>query len=144
MLSITYTNDKWYFEEILSSFYSEVKIHNSIPEALVQKHFSRTDSFPHRGLNLGSSPLPTHHASHLFHQALTISWHAHCQALLQPAVLASVAAGAVDQAVLLTGAGVGCIALLTPPEEALHRKGAWKHLRLQKDVLGLKDEFMYS
>jgi len=36
-------------------------------------------------------------------------------------VLAAVAAGAVDQAVFLTGAGVGCIALLTPPEEALHR-----------------------
>lgn len=35
-------------------------------------------------------------------------------------MLAAVAAGAVDQAVLLTGAGVGCIALLTPPEEALH------------------------
>lgn len=34
-------------------------------------------------------------------------------------MLAAVAAGAVDQAVLLTGAGVGRIALLTPPEEAL-------------------------
>lgn len=39
-------------------------------------------------------------------------------------MLAAVAAGAVDQAVLLTGAGVGRIALLTPPEEALNRKGA--------------------
>lgn len=39
-------------------------------------------------------------------------------------MLAAVAAGAVDQAVLLTGAGVGCIALLTPPEEALH-VGGW-------------------
>lgn len=38
-------------------------------------------------------------------------------------MLAAVAAGAVDQAVLLTGAGVGCIALLTPPEEALHMRG---------------------
>lgn len=38
-------------------------------------------------------------------------------------MLAAVAAGAVDQAVLLTGAGVGCIALLTPPEEALHVGG---------------------
>lgn len=45
-------------------------------------------------------------------------------------MLAAVAAGAVDQAVLLTGAGVGCIALLTPPEEALDRKGAWKHVGL--------------
>ena len=52
-------------------------------------------------------------------QALTISWHAHRQALLQPAVLAAVATGSVYQAVLLTGAGVSCIALLTPPEEAL-------------------------
>lgn len=34
-------------------------------------------------------------------------------------MLAAVAAGAVYQAVLLTGAGVSCIALLTPPEEAL-------------------------
>lgn len=40
-------------------------------------------------------------------------------------MLAAVAAGAVDQAVLLTGAGVGCIALLTPPEEALHRERGW-------------------
>lgn len=50
-------------------------------------------------------------------------------------MLAAVAAGAVDQAVLLTGAGVGCIALLTPPEEALHRKRAWAHLGLQQERL---------
>lgn len=46
-------------------------------------------------------------------------------------MLAAVAAGAVDQAVLLTGAGVGRIALLTPPEEALHegvKKGEEKKL----------------
>lgn len=73
--------------------------------------------------NLDSSPAPTVSMPPCcIRRALTISWHAHCQALLQPAVLAAVAAGAVDQAVLLTGAGVGCIALLTPPEEALHRK----------------------
>ena len=34
-------------------------------------------------------------------------------------MLAAVAAGAVNQAVLLPGTGVRCIALLTPPEEAL-------------------------
>lgn len=73
-------------------------------------------------------------------QALTISRHAHCQALLQPAVLAAVAAGAVDQAVLLTGAGVGCIALLTPPEEALHReRGHGKHLALPDKPLWVED-----
>lgn len=37
-------------------------------------------------------------------------------------MLAAVAAGAVDQAVLLAGAGVGRIALLTPPEEALREE----------------------
>lgn len=88
-------------------------------------HLSRADSCPHTVSNLDSSPpprSPQHPAvsTHLLHQTLTISRHAHCQALLQPAVLAAVAAGAVDQAVLLAGAGVGCIALLTPPEEALH------------------------
>lgn len=47
-------------------------------------------------------------------------------------MLAAVAAGAVDQAVLLTGAGVGCIALLTPPEEALH-VGGWGREKKKKE-----------
>lgn len=49
----------------------------------------------------------------------TVPGHAHGQALLQSAVLAAVAAGAVDQAVLLPGTGVRCVTLLAPPEEAL-------------------------
>lgn len=51
--------------------------------------------------------------------ALTVTWHAHGQTLLQPAVLAAVSAGPVNQAVLLTRARVRRIALLTPPEETL-------------------------
>lgn len=105
------------------------------PWSTGSKALQKSRFLPTQGLEPGlfTSPYsPCHPAAsaHLSHQALTISWHAHCQALLQPAVLAAVAAGTVDQAVLLTGAGVGCIALLTPPEEALHRKGARKHLRL--------------
>lgn len=50
---------------------------------------------------------------------LTISGHAQSQALLQAAVLASVAAGAVNGAVLLTGAGVGHVTLLAAAKEAL-------------------------
>lgn len=38
-------------------------------------------------------------------------------------MLAAVAAGPVDQAVLLARAGVGRVALLTPPEEALEKGG---------------------
>lgn len=49
----------------------------------------------------------------------SISGHAQSQALLQAAVLASVAAGAVNGAVLLTGAGVGHITLLAAAKEAL-------------------------
>lgn len=49
----------------------------------------------------------------------TISGHAQCQALLQPAVLASVAVGAVNQAVALPWTRVCSIVLLTPPEEPL-------------------------
>lgn len=49
----------------------------------------------------------------------SISGHAQSQALLQAAVLASVAAGAVNGAVLLTSAGVGHIALLAAAKEAL-------------------------
>lgn len=49
----------------------------------------------------------------------SVSGHAQSQALLQAAVLASVAAGSVNGAVLLTGAGVGHIALLAAAEEAL-------------------------
>lgn len=54
---------------------------------------------------------------------LTVSGHAQRQALLQAAVLASVAARAVNGAVLLTGAGVGHVAVLAPAEEALGRAG---------------------
>ena len=54
---------------------------------------------------------------------LTISGHAQGQALLQAAVLASVAARAVDGAVLLARAGVGHVALLAPAEEALGKAG---------------------
>lgn len=54
---------------------------------------------------------------------LTISGHAQGQALLQAAVLASVTARAVNGAVLLTGAGVGHVALLAPAEEALGKAG---------------------
>lgn len=56
-------------------------------------------------------------------------------------MLAAVAAGAVYQAVLLTGAGVSCIALLTPPEEALQGKkgrgrGHTYTLLLEKSLVG--------
>lgn len=53
---------------------------------------------------------------------LTISGHAQSQALLQAAMLASVAAGSVNGAVLLTSAGVGHITLLAAAEEALGNK----------------------
>lgn len=49
--------------------------------------------------------------------------HAQGQALLQAAVLASGYARAVNGAVLLTGAGVGHVALLAPAEEALGKAG---------------------
>lgn len=49
----------------------------------------------------------------------SISRHPHSQALLQPAVLAAVSAGPIDQTVLLPRTGVGGIALLTSPEKAL-------------------------
>jgi len=61
------------------------------------------------------------------HHILTISGHAQSQALLQAAVLASVAAGSVNGAVLLTGAGVGHIALLAAAEEALRNKNCLSH-----------------
>lgn len=50
---------------------------------------------------------------------LTISGHAQRQAFLQAAVLASVAAGAVNGAVLLPSAGVDNMTLLAPAEETL-------------------------
>lgn len=50
---------------------------------------------------------------------LTVAGHAQSQAFLQAAVLASVAAGSVYGAVLLTGAGVGHVTLLAAAEEAL-------------------------
>lgn len=49
----------------------------------------------------------------------SVSGHAQSQALLQAAVLASVAAVSVDGAVLLTGTGVGHVTLLATAEEAL-------------------------
>lgn len=52
---------------------------------------------------------------------LTVSRHAQRQAFLQAAVLAAVPARAVDGAVLLSGAGVGHVAVLAPAEEALGR-----------------------
>lgn len=58
---------------------------------------------------------------------LTISGHAQSQALLQAAMLASVTAGAVDGAVLLTGAGVGHITLLAAAEEALGNGDCLSH-----------------
>lgn len=50
---------------------------------------------------------------------LTIPGHAQSQALLEPTVLAAVAVCSVDQAVALTGTGVGRVVLLTAPEETL-------------------------
>lgn len=50
---------------------------------------------------------------------LTVSAHALGQALLQAAVLAAVAAGAVDLAVALPGAGVGDSGQLAAAEKPL-------------------------
>ncbi len=50
---------------------------------------------------------------------LTIPGHAQSHALLEPTVLAAVAVCSVDQAVALTGTGVGRVVLLTAPEETL-------------------------
>lgn len=50
---------------------------------------------------------------------LTISAHALCQALLQTAVLAAVAAGPVDLTITLPGAGVGYSRQLAAPEKTL-------------------------
>lgn len=58
---------------------------------------------------------------------LTVSRHAQSQALLQAAVLAPVSTGAVDGAVLLTGAGVGHITLLAAAEEALGSRDCLSH-----------------
>jgi hypothetical protein len=58
---------------------------------------------------------------------LTISGHAQSQALLQAAMLASVAAGSVNGAVLLTRAGVGHITLLAAAEEALGNRNCLSH-----------------
>lgn len=59
---------------------------------------------------------------------LTITGHAQGQAFLQAAVLAAVAAGAVDGAVLLAAAGVAQAALLAAPEKPLPAGGAnWGH-----------------
>lgn len=62
--------------------------------------------------------------------ALTIPRHPHREAFLQAAVLAAVAAGPVDQTVLLPRTRVRGIALLTPPEKALpcHGKTQVKEL----------------
>ena len=49
----------------------------------------------------------------------TIAAHAQSEALLQPAVLAAVAVGAVDEAAPLAGAGVHGIVLLAASEEPL-------------------------
>lgn len=99
-------------------------VHSRIPEAT-----DLSQILPTQVLEPGlfTSPIFSIPLHRIHYQTLTISWHTHCQALLQPAVLAAVAAGAVDQAVLLTGAGVGCIALLTPSEEALCRKRSRRH-----------------
>lgn len=59
------------------------------------------------------------HLPHAGSERLTVSRHAHGEAFLQPAVLAAVSAGPIDQTVLLTRTGVGGIALLTSPEKAL-------------------------
>lgn len=54
---------------------------------------------------------------------LTVSAHALCQALLQAAVLAAVAAGPVDLTVVLPGAGVGDSGQLAAPEKSLRGDG---------------------
>lgn len=60
--------------------------------------------------------------------ARTVAGHAEAEALLQAAVLAAVAAGAVDGAVLLAAAGVAQAALLAAPEKPLPAGGAnWGH-----------------
>lgn len=53
---------------------------------------------------------------------LTVSGHSQSQTLLQAAVLAAVAVGSVDEAVPLTGTGVGRVVLLAPSEETLIKK----------------------
>lgn len=50
---------------------------------------------------------------------LTITAHAQGQALLQPAMLAAIPIGAVNQTVPLPGAGVHSIVLLAASEETL-------------------------
>lgn len=60
-----------------------------------------------------------HAFAHSSCERLTITRHPYGKAFLQSTVLAAVSAGSVDQTVLLTGTGVGGIALLTSPEKAL-------------------------
>lgn len=50
---------------------------------------------------------------------LTVSGHSQSETFLQAAMLAAVPVGSVNEAVPLTGAGVGCVVLLTPSEESL-------------------------
>ena len=52
----------------------------------------------------------------------TVAAHAQSQALLQPAVLAAVAVGAVDEAAPLAGAGVHGVVLLAASEEPLEEE----------------------
>lgn len=78
---------------------------------------------------------------------LTVSGHAHCQTFLQPAVLAAVSAGAVNQTVLLARTGVGGVTLLAASEETLRYKTSEtprSHLQSTFSLLHSSSTILYS
>lgn len=63
---------------------------------------------------------------------LTVSAHALRQTLLQAAVLAAVAAGPIDLAVTLSGAGIRHSGHLTAPEKSLREKKNTSYISTKK------------
>lgn len=73
---------------------------------------------------------------------LTVAAHAQSETLLQPAVLAAVAIGPIDQAVSLPRAGVHGVVLLAASEETLDEKRTTHVLAFQISV-GRRRNFFF-